>query len=196
MTAIFIAVVAVVQLLLGGVTVNGVSFSFVLIPIVVGGALLGPSGGAILGFTFGLITLINGLTGIDPFTAFLINSTGTKGAVVTILTCLGKATLAGLVSALVYKVLKGKNQYLAVILAAASAPIVNTGVFVLVMIFVLADELAKTMANFGINGVNVVDYVIFTLSGINFIVEFLVNVVLTPAIYSLIRVFSKDRLKV
>ena len=132
---------------------------------------------------------------IDPFTAFLINSTGVKGAVVTVLTCLGKATLAGWGAALIYKALKGKNQYLAVILAAAAAPIINTGVFVLIMIFVLSEELAKTMANFGISGVNVVDYVIFTLSGINFIVEFLVNVVLAPAIYSLIKVFSKGKEK-
>ena len=66
---------------------------------------------------------------------------------------------------------------------------------VLAMIFVLADELAKTMQNLGITGVNVVNFVIFSLSGVNFIVEFLVNVVLSPAIYALIKAVSKGRLK-
>lgn len=192
--AIFIAIVAVVQFFCN-FTIGIVSFSMVLIPIVVGGAILGPTAGAILGFTFGLITLINGLCSRDVFTAFLLFNTGVKGTIVTSLVCIAKATLAGWGAALIYKAFKGKNQYLAVILAAAAAPVINTGIFVLAMIFVLADELAKTMQNFGITGINVVNYVIFVLSGVNFIVEFLVNVVLSPAIYALIKSVSKGRLK-
>lgn len=193
--AIFSAIVVVVQLFFGSFTVNGISFSVVLIPIVVGGAILGPSAGTILGFLFGLITLINGLCYRDPFTAFLLYNTGTKGTVVTVLVCLLKATLAGLVSALIYKALEKKNQYIAVILASAAAPIVNTGIFLLIMILVLSNELAQVMTNFGITGVSVVNYAIFGLSGINFIVEFLVNVVLSPAIYTLIKSISKGKLK-
>ena len=193
--AIFSAIVVVVQLFFGSFTVNGISFSVVLIPIVVGGAILGPSAGTILGFLFGLITLINGLCYRDPFTAFLLYNTGAKGTIVTALVCLLKATLAGLVSALIYKALEKKNQYIAVIMAAASAPIVNTGIFLLIMIFVLSNELAQVMTNFGVTGVSVVNYAIFVLSGINFIVEFLVNVVLSPAIYALIKSISKEKLK-
>lgn len=194
MLAIFIAIVAVIQLFFGSLSVNTVSFSVVLIPIVVGGAILGPSAGAILGFTFGLITLINGLCSRDPFTAFLLFNTGVKGTVVTALVCIAKATLAGWVSALIYNALEGKNQYLAVILAAMSAPVINTGIFVLAMIFVLADELAKIMQESGLTGMSVVNYVIFILSGVNFIVEFAVNTVLSPAIYALIKAVSKGRL--
>lgn len=193
--AIFIAIVAVVQLFFGSFSVNSVSFSVVLIPIVVGGAILGPTAGAVLGFTFGLITLINGLCSRDVFTAFLLFNTGVKGTIVTSLVCIAKATLAGWGAALIYNALKGKNQYLAVILAAGAAPVINTGIFVLAMIFVLADELAKTMQNLGVTGVSVVNFVILGLSGVNFIVEFLVNVVLSPAIYALIKAVSKGRLK-
>ena len=63
------------------------------------------------------------------------------------------------------------------------------------MILVLSNELAQVMTNFGITGVSVVNYAIFGLSGINFIVEFLVNVVLSPAIYTLIKSISKGKLK-
>ena len=203
--AIFIAIVAVVQFFCN-FTIGIVSFSMVLIPIVVGGAILGPTAGAILGFTFGLITLINGLCSRDPLTTVLLYDTSIKGTIVTAILCVAKATLAGWGAALIYKALKGKNQYLAVILAAAAAPIINTGIFVLAMIFVLADELFKSDAAMGTevlvylssNGFtsgNVVGYVIFTMIGLNFIVEFLVNVVLSPAIYALIKAVSKGRLK-
>ena len=196
-TAIFMAIVVVVQLFLGGITVSGVSFSLVLVPIVIGGALIGKIGGTILGFTFGIITLINGLIGVDPFTSFLLHNTGTKGAIVTAAVCLVKATLAGFVSALIYSVLKNINQYLAVILAAIAAPIVNTGVFVLVMIFVLSEELTLTMqalANINIAGIGIANYVILSLSGINFVVEFIVNAVLSPAIYSIVKAVKKGNI--
>lgn len=196
-TAIFMAIVVVVQLFLGGITVSGVSFSLVLVPIVIGGALIGKIGGTILGLTFGIITLINGLIGVDPFTSFLLHNTGTKGAIVTATVCLVKATLAGFVSALIYSVLKTINQYLAVILAAIAAPIVNTGVFVLVMIFVLSEELTLTMqalANINIAGIGIANYVILSLSGINFVVEFIVNAVLSPAIYSIVKAVKKGNI--
>ena len=196
LTAIFIAIVVLVQLFLGGITVSGVSFSLVLVPIVIGGALIGPLGGTILGFSFGLVTFINGLTGADPFTSFLLHNTGTKGAVLTAIVCFLKATLAGLIPALIYKGLKNKNQYLAVILAALAAPVINTGVFVLAMIFVLSDELTLTMqslAGVDVSG-NIISFVILTLSGINFVVEFLVNAVLTPAIYSFIKSVGKGKI--
>lgn len=196
LTAIFIAVVVLAQLFLGGITVSGVSFSLVLVPIVIGGALIGPLGGTVLGFTFGLITFINGLTGADPFTSFLLHNTGTKGAVLTAIVCLLKATLAGLIPALIYKGLKEKDQGLAVMLAALTAPIVNTGVFVLAMVFVLSNELTLTMqslAGVDISG-NLFSFVILSLAGVNFVVELLVNLVLTPAIYSFIKSVGKGKI--
>lgn len=196
LTAIFIAIVVVVQLFLGGITVSGVSFSLVLVPIVLGGAVLGETGGMVLGLVFGLITLINGLLGTDPFTSFLLYNTGIKGTVVTATVCLVKAVAAGFISAFIYKTLKNKNEFLAIILAAAAAPIVNTGVFVLAMIFVLSDELTATMQ--ALSGVNigetgVVSFVILSLSGINFVVEFIVNLVLTPAVYPVTKLIGKEK---
>ena len=43
-----------------------VSITLTLIPVVIGAILFGKKGGAILGFVFGLIVLINCIAGLDP----------------------------------------------------------------------------------------------------------------------------------
>ena len=54
--AILLALVIVLQLWGSNVKIGPTSFSLVLIPIVIGGILLGPRGGGLLGLAFGLIT--------------------------------------------------------------------------------------------------------------------------------------------
>lgn len=188
--AIFTAIVIVVQFVGSGIKVGAVSFSLVLIPIVVGGIIIGPKAGAWLGFVFGAITFIGGLTGADAFTAILIQS-GIKGAIITALICFGKATAAGLVAGIIYKVLKNKNRFVAVVLSAAAAPIVNTGLFIFGALL-LSDVLTQ---NFLQDGTTVIYFLVIVCAGINFIVEFLVNVVLSPAIYYFTSAITKGRLK-
>ena len=195
-TAIFAAIVIVVQLVGGAVKIGPVSFSLVLVPIVVGGMITGPASGALLGLVFGLITLMNGLTGADPFTSILLHS-GLKGAVITPLICLVKATAAGYLSGLIYKLFKNaadksKRDGMKVVgtfAAAAAAPIVNTGLFILGAL-TLSDVLA---ANFVAEGTTVIYFLIIGCAGINFIVEFFVNLVLAPGIYQVVRAISKGR---
>lgn len=186
--AILIAVVVLLQLYGSGIRIGATSFSLVLIPIVLGGMLLGPSAGAVLGFVFGAITLINGITGSDPFTAILLNS-GTKGAIITPMICLGKAVLAGFGAGLVYKLLKDKNSIVATFAAAATAPILNTGLFILGALS-LSDVLA---ANFVAEGSTVIYFLVIGCAGVNFIVEFLVNVVVSPALHRIITAIQKGR---
>lgn len=200
-TAIFAAIVVVVQLVGGAVKVGPVSISLVLVPIVIGGIIMGPASGAVLGFVFGVITLINGLMGVDPFTQFLLTS-GVKGAIITPLICLVKATAAGYIAALIYKLFKnaankkpvghGRDglKIAGTFMAAAAAPIVNTGLFILGAL-TLSDVLA---ANFVAEGTTVIYFLIIGCAGINFIVEFLVNLVLAPGIYQIARAVSKGRI--
>ena len=192
LTAIFTAIVLVVQMVGSSIKVGPVSFSLVLIPIVVGGMLIGPYGGAFLGFVFGLVTVIGGLTGADPFTAYLLQA-GTSSAIFTVLLCLVKATAAGLVSALIFKALSNKNKYFGVILASAAAPIVNTGIFVLGTLTVLAAPLSANTA-FVNDTSSLVYFVIIGCAGVNFIVELLVNIVLSPSIYSFVNAISKRKI--
>lgn len=199
-TAIFAAIVVVVQLVGGAVKIGPVSFSLVLVPIVIGGIIMGPASGAVLGLVFGVITLINGLTGADPFTFILLTS-GVKGAIITPLICLVKATAAGYIAALIYKLFKnaankrpaGQGDGLKIagtFMAAAAAPIVNTGLFILGAL-TLSDVLT---ANFVAEGTTVIYFLIIGCAGVNFIVEFLVNLVLAPGIYQIARAVSKGRI--
>lgn len=175
---IFIALVLVIQLLGGAVKVGPISISLVLIPIAVGGILLGPLCGAVLGLTFGVATVIGGLTGADPFTATLLNS-GAWGAVFTTLLCLVKGTMAGFVSALIYKLLAQKSKVAAVLLAAVAAPVVNTGLFILGALTVLNSLITQ---NFVGSGSNIIYFVFIGCAGVNFLIELAVNVIFTPAI--------------
>lgn len=175
---IFVALVLVIQLLGGAVKVGPISISLVLIPIAVGGILLGPPCGAVLGLTFGVATVIGGLTGADPFTATLLNS-GAWGAVFTTLLCLVKGTMAGFVSALIYKLLAPKNKVAAVLLAAVAAPVVNTGLFILGALTVLNSLITQ---NFVGSGSNIIYFVFIGCAGVNFLIELAVNVIFSPAI--------------
>lgn len=89
--AILVALVIVLQLVGSNIHVGPVSFSLVLIPIAVGGVLLGPAAGAILGAVFGLITVIGGVSGADVFTNFLFS----KQPVLTVVLCLGQGDARG-----------------------------------------------------------------------------------------------------
>ena len=66
--AILLALVVVLQFVGSYIKIGPVSISLVLVPIVLGGLLLGCAAGAALGFSFGMITFIAGVAGLDPFT--------------------------------------------------------------------------------------------------------------------------------
>ncbi len=164
----------------------GIELSFVLIPIVVGAFLLGPLSGAILGFVFGVMTVV--LTVIAPgtMTYILFESNPTMYIVTAIL----KAVAAGLGSGLIYKGLeklfKGRLLYLRTILSAASAPIINTGIFLLGMVLFFSNTISEKWAG----GQNVFLFLV-GLIGINFLVELAINIILSPAIVRIVTVVGK-----
>lgn len=174
--AILTAVVIVFQMLGSFIHIGPTSVSLVLVPIVIGAIVLGPACGAFLGFVFGLITLIAGISGTDSFTNVLF----TAQPFATSAICILKATFAGLGAGWVYKAVSGKNKLVASILAAASAPIINTGLFVLGGLF-LVNKTLETNFVAG-SGQTVVYFVIIGCAGLNFVAEFFVNLVVSPAI--------------
>lgn len=181
--AILTAIVILFQLLGSFIHIGPTSISLVLIPIVIGAILLGPASGAFLGFVFGAITLIAGITGTDGFTHILFSAQPIATSVI----CIAKATLAGLGAGWVYKALKNANTLLASIAAAAAAPIINTGLFVLGGLFLVNQTLS---ANFVAEGQTLVYFVVIGCAGINFIAEFIVNIVVSPAINTIVRALS------
>ena len=179
--ALFTAIVVVLQLLGAFIRFGPFSISLVLIPIVVGAALYGPLSGAWLGFVFGLVVLLSG----DAAAFLAVNPLG------TILTVLVKGALAGLCAGLVYRALEKLNGWLAVIVAAVAAPVVNTGVFLVGCELFFMPIITEWAAAAGI--VNVGTYMITILVGTNFLFELLFNIVLSPVIVRLIKIGRKTR---
>lgn len=192
--ALLAALVVVLQFMGSFIKIGPLPMSFVLIPIVIGAILRGPKAGAVLGGVFGVVTVIMGIAGVDAFSAMLWNA----NPVCFVLICMLKATLAGFGSGLVYKglqlVFKGKYITLSTVLAAVAAPVLNTGVFVIGMLvcyFGVMESLPTLFPQaFGQFG-GAVSVVFLGLAGFNFIGEFLVNLVLSPAIVRIVDIVQK-----
>lgn len=181
--ALMMAMVIVLQFVGGMIpTVGGFSISLVLIPIVVGTAAYGPVAGAVLGGTFGAIVTINCITGADVGGAMVFQA----NPVLCILVVMGKGILAGLASGWVYRLLKNKSAYLAMLCSAIVCPVVNTGVFVVCMMTFFKDVLAAWAG-----GGEIVAYVLSGLILMNFVPELIINIAFSPAGWRITKLVNK-----
>ena len=181
--SLLIALVVVLQFLSGMIPpIGGFSISLVLIPIVVGAAVYGPGAGALLGGVFGVIVTINCINGTDVGGAMVFQA----NPVLCILVVLGKGILAGLAAGWVYKLLKGKNAYLAMLCCAVVCPLVNTGVFVTCMLTFFKDVLSAWAA-----GGDIMAYVLTGLVLANFVPELIINVVFGTAGQGVLKAVKK-----
>lgn len=184
--AILTAIVLVLQLLGIGIKLPFLAtpVSLVLIPIVLGATVLGPKAGAWLGLVFGLeVYIVAGVMGMDFFTMTLFNN----HPVITFLICTVKSTLAGFLCGLVYQAIAKKNELLATFVASAVAPIVNTGVFIIGCLFISG----TLKSNFVQEGSTVIYFLIIGCAGLNFVIEFLINMVFSPALNRLVNILNK-----
>lgn len=170
-TAFLAALVVVLQFWGNSFTIGPVNLSFVLIPIALGGIMLGPIAGGFLGLLFGIITLFT------PFAVALMEYQG----FFTVLVCLLKGMLAGFGCGIIYMWLEKKNKVVATFAAASATPIINTGVFVLGS-FLLRPAIEQVM---GREGSGFLLYVLVALVGINFLAELAINLVASPALHKL-----------
>lgn len=173
-----IAIVVVLTVLCTFIRFGPFSITLALIPIIVGSILYGPGAGALLGAVFGLIVLVTGLFGWDGGTVLLLLSQN-LGAVVI---CLVKGAAAGWIPGLIYKALGDKNEKAAVVLAAIAAPVTNTLLFIIGM-FVFYTSTLESWAS----GQAMVYFLIFGLTGINFLIELITNLALTSAVTAIIK---------
>lgn len=184
--AFLVAMVVVLQLI-GGIIppIGGVSLSLVLIPIVIGAAVYGPSGGAILGAVFGIIVYVACVNGTDPGGAMVFQANPWLCFIVV----MGKGILAGLAAGLVYRFFRAKqvNGYLAMLMAAIVCPVVNTGIFLTCMALFYGDVLTAWA-----NGSPVLTYVLSALVVMNFLPELALNVIFSPAGERIAQVVKKS----
>lgn len=173
--ALMSAVVVVLQLLGSFIHLGPVSITLVLVPIVVGAAVYGPSVGAILGGVFGIVVLL------QPDTVFFHNIT----VLGTIVTVMAKGVTAGWLAGIVYRALSGINQWLGVIVAAVVCPVVNTGIFFLGCRLFFWEGLAAA----GVG--DVLMYVITVMIGFNFLAELGANMICAPIILRTLRALKR-----
>lgn len=181
--ACLVSIVVIFQLMGSFIKIGPTNVSLVLIPIVIGSILLGPLSGTALGAIFGIVVLLAGINGVDLFTATLWQNQPLETAIL----CIGKGALAGLCSGLVYKAVSKFGDLAAVIAASAVAPIVNTGVFILGGLFMVEKTLN---ANF-VDGTTLVYFLVIGCAGLNFIAEFILNIVVSPTIKTIINYGKK-----
>ena len=182
--AILTALVVVLQLWGSAIPMPGsTSLSLVLIPIVIGGLVLGVKAGAFLGFVFGLFVFVwCGVLGYDPFTAFLF----ANEPVMTALICIVKGTAAGLVPPIVHRALRNRFPFSSVVVASALAPVCNTGIFMIGMAIIM-----KTLETY-LAGAMTVGYFLGAIILVNFAIEFVFNLILSPAIYRIMGAVAKQ----
>lgn len=181
--AILSAIVIVLQVLSNYIQIGAISITLALIPIAVGAILYGPIAGLILGLFMGLIVL----TAPSTQAYFFVNNPAA-----TIFLCLLKTGVAGLVAGFIFKLFahfakktessKKKKALFAtgIIIATIIIPVINTGLFIAGATLFFLNSVYSGSAMAIINGV-------FTT---NFLIEFIVSVVLSPAIVTLIKVLT------
>lgn len=180
MAAMMTALVIVFQLLATYTKFFGPFESAIgLIPIAIGACLCGPAIGAWLGLVFGIVVLATG--GGALFFAFSIPG--------TIITVLLKGAAAGFAAGLVYKLLEKKLGFFSAIFASLACPLVNTGIFLLggaVFFMPYAETIGE------ICGIEEAGFGVFIALALgNFLIEVLMNTVLSPIFVRILRIRKK-----
>lgn len=181
--AIFTAIIVVLQVLCTFVRFGPFSITLALAPIIIGTAMYGKGAGAYLGGVFGVVVLVTGLLGWDGGTVMLLMGINPVGC---ILICLLKGIAAGFFAGLCYELLAKKNDKVGVLVSGIVCPVVNTGLFIVGMLVFFFDTLSSWAG-----GQDLLFFIIVGLTGVNFLVELAVNIVLSSGITQIIRAGKK-----
>ena len=180
--AILLALVVVLQAFGGSFTIGAVRLNFTLIPLVLGAIVLGPWAGAFLGFAGGAIILYQVIVVPEGFTYLM----WTYSPLVTVMICLVKTTVAGALAGFAFDWIKNKNRYVAVFVAAAIVPIVNTALFVLGCLC-----MPNTIAMMA-EGKNVFVFILVSLVTFNFFIELAINLLVAPGLHTVYNAVEKQ----
>ena len=177
------AIIIVLQVIATYFPTKPFAITLSLIPIIIGSALFDEKAGAFLGGVFSAVVVIMCVIGADIGGAMVWNANPFMCVVV----CMTKGVLAGYVSGLVYRLLNKKNSVLATFVVGVSAPIVNTGIFILGLVLFFRPILSEWSG-----GSDMLYYILFGLTGINFLVELGVNMILCPGIVKILEAIKKN----
>jgi len=156
---ILLALTIVFTIISDFIKIGTISINLALIPVIVSGILYGP----LAAFTLGLINGAFIMITAQEF--FAISIVG------TIVTCLVKTSLAALISTYIYKLIKNKNETVAVITASILIVLLNTTFFILLSLIFFNTTFGKLIT-------------IFTT--INFAIEIVSTAIVAPSISKVI----------
>ena len=169
------AIVILLQLAGSAIRIGEFSISLILIPVVVGAVLCGPWAGGWLGFLFGAVLILTGETDAYWETSHIY----------TIIDTTLRGAAAGFASGVVYSYVRRTKEDFAIVLASVTAPVVNTGVFIILTPILFYDLLAPIFGEGHVFAGMIKNYV-----SINFLIELALNMVLTPALIRLAKSFD------
>ena len=181
---LFAAIVVVLQVIATFVKFGPVNITLALAPIIIGAALYGRKFGAFVGTVLGVVISVLGAFGLDGGFVLMLAQ---YHPVIIFLVATLKTTFAGYFAGLIYELIAKKNTLAAVIASGIVCPVVNTGLFVAAML-VFFKEALISMAG----GTEVMSFIVFGLTGVNFLVELGVNLILATAITRVIKVLKKQ----
>lgn len=184
-TALLAALVLLLQFLVV-IPLGAYNITLTLVPIMIGAILYGPAAGAILGGVFGIAVSWQVSTGMA---GALSTAMLQFAPLVTFAVCLLKGVLAGFVAGLIYKPFAhSAKKTLGVILAAVSCPLVNTGIFVAALFVFYYDLMMQYAADNTLAGT--ATFIFIVIVGLNFVVEFVINVLLIPLVLRLMKILK------
>ena len=170
-TGLMLALMIVLQVIGNYLQIGPVNINLSLIAIVMAAGIAGPISGAIVGFFNGIMALLS------PSTIAVFMPVSVVG---TVLACLLKCTLAGIVCGLVFNILKKKNQTLALIISGLLVPIINTGIFIIFALLFFRPVLEDNVASGAFPNIWMVLLIGFI--GWNFLIELVSTGVLSPIV--------------
>lgn len=167
---VMLALTIVLQILSSHIRFGTVEIALGLIPMILGACIYGPAAGFLLGSAQGIVIMLSPAT----LAAFM-----PVNPIATILLCILKTGLAGLVSGYIYRIFKRKS-ILGVALSSIISPIINTGTYICgVLIFFLE-----------VYGNSVSALIVGTLT-INFLIEIIVMLILVPIFERILKIYGK-----
>lgn len=185
-TAILMAIVVILQLFASSFKIGPFTITLALVPIMIGAIVYGAAAGAALGAAFGVVVCWAVITGADIGGNLMFQ----QNAVVTVLVCILKSTVAGYVAGIVADVFTRRGKItLGTVLAAILCPLINTSILCITMLIVFGELVATWAAGAGFG--NNLSYIILGMVGLNFLVELAINIVFVPTITHIIRAVKK-----
>jgi len=183
--AILIAIMLVLGFTpLGTFQLGVFTVSLLGVPVAIAACVYGPFFGAMMGLVWGVISLIQGISGIDVSGPLLLE----YSPIGLVITCIIPRVLTGYLAGLIYKLntkwdAKGRINS---VITCTLVPIFNTVFFMSSYVaFFYYSDLFQSSAEaisdqFGVNGFNPVLFIVFAV-GLNFLVELSVNVIVGSA---------------